>query len=73
MGEGCPACRWLNATVPTAAIRARDDSVRILRFAGMTSPGDYPKPIPYGGMGDPVNQAGFSDHFPIGMTVVEVD
>jgi hypothetical protein len=29
--------------------------------------------IPFGGMGKPVNQNGFSDHFPITMTVTEVD
>jgi hypothetical protein len=29
--------------------------------------------MPFGGMGDPVNQAGFSDHFPIGMRVIEAD
>ena len=33
----------------------------------------YPKPMPFGGMGKPVNQNGFSDHFPIAMTVTEVD
>jgi hypothetical protein len=27
--------------------------------------GCCPKPIPFGGMGEPVNQNGFSDHFPI--------
>jgi hypothetical protein len=39
----------------------------------MVDPDDYPKPIPYGGMGDPVNPNGFSDHFPITMTVAEVE
>ena len=34
-------------------------------------PRSLPKPIPYGGMRDPVNQNGFSDHFPITMTVTE--
>jgi hypothetical protein len=33
----------------------------------------YPKPMPFGGMGKPVNQNGFSDHFPITMTVIEAD
>jgi hypothetical protein len=33
----------------------------------------YPKPIPFGGMGKPVNQNGFSDHFPVSMAVAEVD
>jgi hypothetical protein len=39
----------------------------------MVDPGLYPKPIPFGGMGDPVNENGFSDHFPITMTVIEVE
>ncbi len=56
-----------------AAIRAAEETVEIIRFAGMTDDGDYPKPVPFGGMGDPVNPAGFSDHFPIGMHVVEAD
>jgi hypothetical protein len=38
----------------------------------MVDPGVYAKPIPFGGMGKPVNQNGFSDHFPITMTVTEV-
>jgi predicted extracellular nuclease len=54
-------------------IRVSADTVEILRFAGMTDPGDYPKPVPFGGMGHNVNQVGFSDHFPIGVTVVEAD
>jgi hypothetical protein len=33
----------------------------------------YPKPIPYGGMGDPVNQNGFAGHFPITVMATEVD
>jgi hypothetical protein len=41
--------------------------------AAMLDPGVYPKPIPFGGMGKPVNQYGFSDHLPITITVVEVD
>jgi hypothetical protein len=39
----------------------------------MVSPGEYAKPIPFGGMGKPVNQNGFSDHSPITMTVAEVE
>ena len=38
-----------------------------------SSTGVYPKPIPFGGMGDPVNENGFSDHFPITLTVTELD
>lgn len=50
-------------------IRARPESVRILRFPGTSSTGDYPRPIPFGGMGKPINQNGFSDHFPIAVIV----
>jgi hypothetical protein len=39
----------------------------------MVDPDDYPKPILYGGMGDPINQNGFSDPFPITMTVAEAE
>jgi hypothetical protein len=35
----------------------------------MTSKGRYRKPIPFGGIGKKVNQAGFPDHFPVGITV----
>jgi hypothetical protein len=38
----------------------------------MANTGVYTKPIPLGGIGKPVNQTGFSDHFPITMTVTEV-
>jgi hypothetical protein len=31
------------------------------------------KPIPFGGMGKPVNKAGFSDHFPITITIAGTD
>ena len=59
--------------VEQAPIRAEPDTVRILRFPGTVSPGDYPKPRPFGGMGQPVDPKGFSDHFPIAMTVTEAD
>jgi hypothetical protein len=39
----------------------------------MVNPGVYPKPIPFGGMGESVYQNGFSEHLPITMTVTEVD
>jgi hypothetical protein len=45
----------------------------IFKPPAMVNPGVYPKPIPFGGMGKPVNQNEFSDHFPITMTVTEVD
>jgi hypothetical protein len=39
----------------------------------MVNPGVYSKPVPFGGMSKQVNQNGSSDHFPITMTVTEVD
>jgi hypothetical protein len=57
----------------TGPIRARADTVEIIRFSGMASTGDYPKPIPFGGMGKPINADGFSDHFPIALQIDEAD
>lgn len=54
-------------------IRIVPDSLEIVRLAGMVSTGTYPAPIPFGGMGKPVNTDGFSDHFPITMRVIEAD
>ena len=56
-----------------APIRANADTAQDPRLPGMVSTGVYQKPIPFGGMGKPVNEDGFSDHFPITMTVTEVD
>jgi hypothetical protein len=39
----------------------------------MVKKGAYPEPIPFGGMGKPVNQKGFSDHFPVQVIVAEAD
>jgi endonuclease/exonuclease/phosphatase family metal-dependent hydrolase len=61
-----------NMTVQTAPIRADPGTVEILRFPGMFDPdATYLDPIPFGGMGHNVNQSGYSDHFPIGLQVVE--
>jgi hypothetical protein len=54
-------------------IRVEANSVEILRFPGTFDTGAYPKPKPFGGMGKPVDQDGFSDHFPIGVRVTEAD
>jgi hypothetical protein len=54
-------------------LRADPGSVRILRFPGTFSTGSFPKPRPFGGMGKPVTEDGFSDHFPIAMNVIEAD
>lgn len=62
-----------NMASPNAPLRAVPTSVKIVRFPGMTTPGDYPRPIPFGGMGKPVNENGFADHFPIAMQVTEAD
>jgi endonuclease/exonuclease/phosphatase family metal-dependent hydrolase len=62
-----------NMAKQTAAIQAVADTVEIIRFPGMVSAGTYPAPVPFGGMGKPVNKDGFSDHFPIAMTVREAD
>jgi hypothetical protein len=39
----------------------------------MTSTGTYPAPVPFGGMSKPDNPDGYSDHFPVTMTVTEAD
>jgi hypothetical protein len=62
-----------NLVKENAPIRALPDSVEVIRFPEMVSRGDYPKPVPFGGMGDPVNKNGFSDHFPIAVTLIEQD
>ena len=54
-------------------IRVLQDTVQIVSFPEMLTKGQYPQPIPYGGMGDPVNPEGFSDHFPVAVTVQEAD
>jgi hypothetical protein len=62
-----------NMARQTSPIQAMPGSVDILRFQGMVSTGTYPAPVPFGGMGKPVNPNGFSDHFPIAMEVHEID
>lgn len=62
-----------NMATQNSPIRAKADTVEILRFPGTFSTGKYPKPKPFGGMGKPVDENGFSDHFPIGMQVTEAD
>jgi hypothetical protein len=62
-----------NLVKENAPIAAQPDSVEVVRFPEMVSQGDYPKPVPFGGMGKPVNENGFSDHFPIAVTLIEQD
>jgi hypothetical protein len=56
-----------------AQIRGDADTIEILRFPGTFTAGRYPRPKPFGGMGKPVDEDGFSDHFPIGMQVTETE
>ena len=62
-----------NLLKENAPIKVIQDSVEVIRFPEMISKGDYPQPVPFGGMGKPVNEKGFSDHFPIGVTLLEQD
>jgi hypothetical protein len=41
-----------------APIKVDPATVQILKAPAMANPGIYPKPIPFGGMGKPVNQNG---------------
>jgi Endonuclease/Exonuclease/phosphatase family len=62
-----------NMATGDAPIKLNPATVQILKPPAMVNPGIYPKPIPFGGMADPVNQNGFSDHFPITIRVTEID
>ncbi len=62
-----------NMATEASPIRAITDSVEIIRLPAMISTGTYPAPVAFGGMGKPVNQNGFSDHFPIAVTIQEAD
>ena len=54
-------------------MRALPETAEIVRVPEMVKKGAYPEPIPFGGMGKPVNQNGFSDHFPVQVIVAEAD
>lgn len=56
-----------------SALRVDEASVQILRFPGTSDDGEYPRPVPFGGMGHAVDQDGYSDHFPIAVRVTETD
>jgi hypothetical protein len=59
-----------NMATTNAPITVDPASVHILRFDGMTT-GTYHRPRPFGGMGKPVDQDGYSDHFPISIRAKE--
>jgi predicted extracellular nuclease len=60
-----------NMIRPESPVRAVPESVQVVRLPGTAGTGRYPAPVPFGGMRKPVNKDGFSDHFPIVMTVHE--
>src|SRR6266540_3441948 len=61
-----------NMAKQDSPIRVKPDTVEILRFPG-TFTGKYRRPKPFGGMGKPVDEEGFSDHFPVAVQVTEAD
>ncbi|PFG42399.1 Endonuclease/Exonuclease/phosphatase family protein [Isoptericola jiangsuensis] len=40
-------------------------SAQVHRHPAMVDTGAYPRPLPFGGMGKPVDEDGYSDHFPV--------
>jgi predicted extracellular nuclease len=63
-----------NMVKQNSMIQALPETVKIVILPGMAdTTGTYPAPIAFGGMGKPVNTSGFSDHFPIAMSVREAD
>jgi predicted extracellular nuclease len=62
-----------NMASSDSPIRVDPTTAQVLKIPAMVNSGIYKKPIPFGGMGKPVNENGFSDHFPITVTVSELD
>jgi hypothetical protein len=62
-----------NLLKTTSPLKILPETVQVIRFPEMVGTGKYSQPLPFGGMGKPVNQNGFSDHSPIGITVSEAD
>jgi len=62
-----------NMATSDSPIQVVPTTAKVLKPRAMVSTGAYKKPIPFGGMGSPVNEGGFSDHFPITVTVTEID
>jgi predicted extracellular nuclease len=61
-----------NMAIGDAPIKADPATAQILKVPPMVDSSVYPKPISFGGMGKPVNQNGFSDHFPVTVMITEV-
>jgi hypothetical protein len=62
-----------NMLKANSPIEVMPDSAEIVHFPEMMSKGDYPQPIIFGGMGKPVNEKGYSDHYPVAVKVKEAD
>lgn len=60
-----------NMLKSSAPVKVDTGSVQIFHHPPMVYGGLYPSPIPFGGMGKPVNKNGFSDHYPILVNVTE--
>lgn len=52
-------------------IKAVEDSAAIVQLPEMTAPGRYPAPIRFGRPASGLNQSGYSDHFPVTMSLLE--
>jgi hypothetical protein len=62
-----------NMATSDAAIKANPGTAQNPQTAGHGQSRYLPEAIRFGRMGKPVNQNGFSDHYPITMTVTDVD
>ena len=58
-----------NLIKKTSGIQVEEGSVKVEKYNEMTDKSLYKKPIPFGGMGKPVNLQGFSDHFPVSVVL----
>lgn len=61
-----------NFLKPDSIFSIKKNSANVLQLAPMVDK-KGPRPIPFGGMGKTLNQNGFSDHFPVEVTIVEAD
>jgi hypothetical protein len=62
----------VNMARATSPLCADANSIAIFHFPAMVDTGDYPKPRPFG-LGHDADPTGYSDHFPITLTVTEID
>jgi hypothetical protein len=70
----CSISSWSTRTWPPATPRPSSTQRRSHRQpSGHGQSWCLPKPIPFGGMGKPVIRYGFSDHFPVTLTVTGAD